>query len=69
MDKQLQGRILIVEDDVSTRRILSLFCSQQGFQPLECSCSADALRLLEEPVLAVILDLGLPDGDGVELLR
>ncbi len=69
MDKQLQGRILIVEDDVSTRRILSLFCSQQGFQPLECSCSADALRLIEEPVLAVILDLGLPDGDGVELLR
>ncbi len=69
MDKQLQGRILIVEDDVSTRRILSLFCSQQGLQSLECSCSADALRLIEEPVLAIILDLGLPDGDGVELLR
>jgi hypothetical protein len=53
MDKQLQGRILIVEDDVSTRRILSLCCSQQGFQPLECSSSADALRLIVEPVLAM----------------
>ena len=69
MKKQSQGRILIVEDDLSTRRILSLSCSQQGFQPLECSSSADALRLIEEPVLAIILDLGLPDGDGVELLR
>lgn len=69
MKTQSQGRILIVEDDFTTLRILSVFCSRQGFEPLECSSSADALRLIEEPVVAIILDLGLPDGDGLELLR
>jgi len=62
--------ILVVEDDPATRRFLADNLSADGYELLEAGCLADAARLLwtEHPDL-VLLDLALPDGDGVELLR
>jgi DNA-binding response OmpR family regulator len=62
--------ILIVEDHCATRRFLADNLAADGYEPLEAECCADARRLLEgdSPELAII-DLGLPDGDGLELLR
>jgi two-component system KDP operon response regulator KdpE len=62
--------VLIVEDEPEIRRFLRLALQTEGFEVHE----ADGVRrgLIEagtrRPDL-VILDLGLPDGDGVELIR
>ncbi len=61
--------VLIVEDHLLTRRFLADNLAADGYAPLEAATVADARRLIRggEPVLAV-LDLELPDGDGLDLL-
>ena len=65
-----QPRVLIVEDHTITRRFLADNLAADGFEPIEAGTAAEGLRLIAErqPELAVI-DLGLPDRDGLELLR
>lgn len=62
--------ILVVEDDRLTRTFLADNLSADGFVLLEAECAEDARELIETqfPDLAII-DLGLPDRDGLELLR
>lgn len=62
--------ILIVEDHHVTRRFLADNLAADGFEPLEAETARDGLRLMvaRGPDLAVV-DLGLPDRDGLELLR
>jgi DNA-binding response OmpR family regulator len=62
--------VLIVEDHQPTRRFLADNLAADNFEPLEADSAHEALRLLmaANPDLAVI-DLGLPDRDGLELLR
>jgi DNA-binding response OmpR family regulator len=62
--------ILIVEDHVTTRRFLADNLSADGYEPLEADCVREARRVMasRSPDLA-ILDLNLPDRDGLELLR
>lgn len=64
------AKILLVEDDRPTRTFLADNLSADGYKVLEAECAADAERLIasEFPDVA-ILDLGLPDRDGLELLR
>jgi DNA-binding response OmpR family regulator len=61
--------ILVVEDHRPTRAFLADNLSVDGFEPLEAESAAHAERLLatRSPDLA-ILDLGLPDRDGLDLL-
>src|SRR5690606_32421058 len=67
----LEGRrVLVVDDSVpvarSTARLLELF----GARPLAVFSGAEALRRLEAAAFdLVVLDLGLPDLDGCEVLR
>lgn len=62
--------ILVVEDDRATRAFLADNLIADGFTPLAATCVHEALRLIEArcPDLAIV-DLGLPDRDGLELLR
>lgn len=62
--------ILIVDDEPPIRRFLRSSLSAQDFEVLEADTGAAALEIIraESPALA-ILDLGLPDIDGIELLR
>jgi DNA-binding response OmpR family regulator len=62
--------VLIVEDDPATRRFLADNLAADGYEPLEARSAADGRRLAAEgsPRLAII-DLGLPDRDGLELVR
>ena len=62
--------IVVVEDHRTTRTFLADNLSADGFEVLEAENVAAAQHLLESsfPDLAII-DLGLPDGDGLELLE
>ena len=62
--------ILIVEDQPRVALFVEKALSEQGFEPRRVDTCAGARRALaESPVNAVVLDLGLPDGDGIDLLR
>jgi DNA-binding response OmpR family regulator len=68
--KAASATILLVEDHRATRTFLADNLAADGFEPLEADCAGDARHLMETkyPDLA-ILDLGLPDLDGLDLLR
>ncbi|HVR62585.1 MAG TPA: response regulator [Polyangia bacterium] len=62
--------VLVVEDEPQMRRFLRASLASHGFQPIEVSTARDALaRLTGQAPEMVLLDLGLPDGDGIELTR
>lgn len=62
--------VLMVEDDAGVRRVLRTTIEAQGCRVIEAATGADALRRMaaERPDL-VLLDLGLPDREGLELIR
>jgi two-component system KDP operon response regulator KdpE len=62
--------VLVVEDDAQMRRFLRSSLGANGFRVVEAATLADGRSKLraEEPTL-LLLDLGLPDGDGMDLLR
>ena len=63
-------RILIVEDDVDIAQGLQETLRQEGYAADIAGNLAQAWGVLtSEPVDAVLLDLGLPDGDGSEIVR
>lgn len=62
--------VLIVEDDQKLARIVRAYLEGADFRVTHASSVAETLRKLdEEAPLAVILDLGLPDGGGEELCQ
>jgi two-component system response regulator QseB len=63
-------RVLVVEDDQATSAVLSAVMKRQAWEHRLASSLAAGWELLcEEPFDLLLLDLGLPDGDGTELLR
>jgi two-component system KDP operon response regulator KdpE len=62
-------KILVVDDEPPIRKLLRMGLTSQGYQVLEAPSGKTALELLAKKPNLVILDLGLPDIDGLELLR
>ena len=63
-------RILIIDDDASLRKTLSDILSLQGYETAAAPNGAEGLKSLEEiPVDLVLIDLGLPDIPGIEILK
>ena len=62
--------ILVVEDDRHTRTFLADNLAADGFEPIGAATAREAVRLIETryPDLAII-DLTLPDRDGLELIK
>ena len=64
------AKILVVEDDAHIRRLLSATMARAGHEVVEAADARQALALLDiEKPDVVLLDLGLPDRDGLELIE
>ena len=61
-------KVLVIDDKPPIRKLLRMGLSTQGYQVLEASNGKNALGMLGEYPDLIILDLGLPDIDGHELL-
>jgi PAS domain S-box-containing protein len=63
-------RLLLVEDNEDAAAALAMCLEEYGYEVQHVSTCADALRTAESaPFDAVLTDLGLPDGSGVEIGR
>lgn len=64
------ARILVVEDDPHIRRLVRAALQRAGHAVSEAASAREGLSLLDiEKPDAVLLDLGLPDRDGIELIQ
>jgi CheY-like chemotaxis protein len=62
--------VLVVDDQPVIQRVLGAQLRKNGHDPETCGCARDALvRLCEIPFDLVILDIAMPEMDGLSLLR
>jgi two-component system KDP operon response regulator KdpE len=62
-------KVLVVDDEPPIRKLLRMGLSTQGYEILDAPSGKVALELIAQKPDLIILDLGLPDVDGLELLR
>ena len=63
------SKILIAEDEPAIRRLLAAILTRAGHEPVFAENGREALAVVERGGIdAVLLDLGLPDRDGLEVL-
>jgi len=62
-------KVLVIDDEPPIRKLLRMGLSTQGYEILEAPNGKTALELLAQNPALIILDLGLPDIQGHDLLR
>jgi two-component system, OmpR family, KDP operon response regulator KdpE len=67
---EIPDTILIIDDEVQIRRLLEITLSSHGYKISEAATGKEGLvaAAIYHPSL-IILDLGLPDADGLEILK
>ena len=66
----MAGSVLLVEDEENLASLVEAYLGQEGFSVIAVGTGAEALQSLEEtPVRIVVLDLNLPDMDGLDVCR
>ena len=65
-----RGTIVVVDDEPAIADLVDLYLRREGFRVVQAATGEDALRVIgqERPRL-VVLDVGLPDIDGLEVCR
>ena len=66
----IREKILVIEDEKSIARFISTILTANGYEAMRAASGAEAMSMISShcPDL-VILDLGLPDMDGVDVIR
>jgi two-component system KDP operon response regulator KdpE len=68
--QDLRSEILIIEDDPEIRRFLRTTLSAEEYRLQEATTAAEGItKATRRPPDAIVLDLGLPDADGMEVIR
>jgi two-component system response regulator MprA len=62
-------RVLVVEDDHGLRELLARGLREHEFDVVTASDGASALRSVDPPPDAIVLDIGLPDSDGRDVCQ
>jgi two-component system KDP operon response regulator KdpE len=62
-------KVLVIDDEPPIRKLLRMGLGAQGYEILEAPNAKTSLEMLAQKPDLVILDLGLPDMQGLELLR
>jgi two-component system, OmpR family, phosphate regulon response regulator PhoB len=66
----MAGSVLLVEDEENLASLVRAYLEQEGYRVVWAGSGADALHTLEtEPVRLVVLDLNLPDIDGLSVCK
>ena len=60
------ARVLVVDDEGLMRTMVQVVCNRLGHETLMASSIKEGLRMAVEPVDVVLLDVWLPDGNGLE---
>ncbi len=63
-------KILVVDDDKTTRKLLSLFLKAKGYEVVAAENGLDAMEKLgTENINLVVTDMNMPYMDGIEFIR
>jgi DNA-binding response OmpR family regulator len=66
----MSRRVLLVDDDLEIREFLAVLLETEGFDPVPVARASEALAAAEKSELsAVLLDIAMPDLDGLDLCR
>jgi len=66
----MAGSVLLVEDEENLASLVRAYLEQEGYRVVWAGSGADALHTLDtEPVRLVVLDLNLPDLDGLDVCK
>jgi two-component system alkaline phosphatase synthesis response regulator PhoP len=66
----MSGSVLLVEDEENLASLVRAYLEQEGYRVISAVTGAEALRAIDtEPVRLVVLDLNLPDMDGLDVCR
>ena len=66
----MSGSVLLVEDEENLASLVRAYLEKENYRVISVVTGAEALRAIEaEPVRLVVLDLNLPDMDGLDVCR
>ncbi len=65
-----KNKVLVIEDDYATSKLLSNYLTKWGYDPLIVNSYKQALKLIENQIfLAIMIDVNLPEISGFELMK
>jgi two-component system, OmpR family, KDP operon response regulator KdpE len=67
---EIRPKILIIEDDLAIRRFLRVSLSSHNYEVIDAQTGKEGLmQAMQQPPEIIILDLGLPDMEGIEVIH
>ncbi|CAM5372029.1 DNA-binding response regulator OS=Rhodanobacter lindaniclasticus OX=75310 GN=B1991_04595 PE=4 SV=1 [Rhodanobacter lindaniclasticus] len=69
IDSAPAPRVLVIDDEPHIRKFIDISLRSQGYRTLLAATGQEGLSMLGEGADIVVLDLGLPDRDGEDVLK